>query len=128
MRPPKKFFVYIMSNGPKSAILYTGITGNLPYRVWQHKNKLTPGFPSRYNLAHLVYYERFFYPGAAISREKEIKGWRRSKKIKLIESMNLQWEDLAKDWGNEYKPEPAGDQREIPRPAGEDAGLRDDAV
>ena len=128
MRPHKQFFVYIMTNGPKPAVLYTGITGNLPHRVWQHKHKLTPGFASRYNLTCLVYYERFFYPDAAIDREKEIKGWRRSKKIRLIESMNPSWEDLAKDWGNEYKPEPAAaGQREIPRPAGENAGLRDDA-
>ena len=62
MRPPKQFFVYIMTNGPKSAVLYTGITGNLPHRVWQHKNKLTPGFTSRYNLTCLIYYERFFIP------------------------------------------------------------------
>ena len=47
MRPPKQFFVYIMTNGPKSAVLYAGITGNLPHRVWQHKNKLIPGFTSR---------------------------------------------------------------------------------
>jgi len=128
MRPPKQFFVYIMTNGPKSAILYAGITGNLPHRVWQHKQKLIPGFTSRYNLTRLVYYESFVYPDAAIVREKEIKGWRRSKKIKLIESMNPCWEDLAKDWGNEYKPEPAAAGRqEIPRPAGENAGLRDDA-
>jgi putative endonuclease len=103
--------------------------GNLTRRVWQHKNKLIPGFTSRYNLSNLVYYEQFFFPDAAIDREKEIKGWRRSKKIKLIESTNPRWEDLAKDWGNEYKPEPAvADEREIPRPAGENAGLRDDAV
>src|SRR5258708_39932072 len=128
MRSPKQFFVYIMTNNPKSAVLYTGITGNLPHRVWQHKHKVTPGFTSRYNLTHLVYYEHFFYPDAAIDREKEIKGWRRSKKIKLIESMNPRWEDLAKDWGDMYKPALAADQREIPRPAGENAGLRDDAV
>jgi|SRR5271154_732204 len=91
MRPPKQFFVYIMTNGPKSAVLYTGITGNLTRRVWQHKNKLTPGFTSRYNLTRLVYYECFVYPDAAINREKEIKGWRRSKKIKLIESVNPKW-------------------------------------
>ena len=102
---------------------------HLVRRVWQHKNKLTPGFTCRYNLTRLVYHQCFFYPDAAISREKEIKGWRRSKKIKLIESMNPRWEDLAKDWGNEFKPEPAAaDPREIPRPAGEDAGLRDDAL
>ena len=70
----KQFFVYIMSNGPKSAVLHTAITGHLRRRVWQHKNKLIPGFSSRYNVTRLVYYERFFYPHAAINREKEIKG------------------------------------------------------
>ena len=128
MRPPKQFFVYIMTNGPKTAVLYTGITGDLTRRVWQHKNKRTPSFTSRYNLTQLVYYERFVYPDAAIAREKEIKGWRRSKKIKLIGAMNPKWDDLAKDWGNEYKPElAAADCREITRPAGENAVLRDDA-
>jgi putative endonuclease len=123
MRPPKEFFVYIMTNGPKPAVLYTGITGNLSHRVRQHKNKLTPGFTSRYKLTCLVYYERFFYPDAAISREKEIKGWRRSKRIKLIESINPRWEDLARDCADVFKPEPAAGQREIRRPAGENAGF-----
>src|SRR5229473_4606454 len=127
MRPPKQFFVYIMSNDPKFAVLYTGIAGDLTRRVWQHKKRIVPGFTSRYNLTRLVYYERFFYPDAAINREKEIKGWRRSKKIKLIESMNPHWHDLAERWGDVYKPDLAGDSREIPRPAGENAGLRDDA-
>ena len=71
MRESKLFFVYIMSNGPKTAILYTGITGDLRRRVWQHKNKFLPGFASRYNLTQLVYYERFFYPDAAITRERK---------------------------------------------------------
>src|SRR5260370_19052822 len=83
MRPPKQFFVYIMTNGPKPAVLYTGVTGNLHRRVWQHKNKLTPGFTSRYNLTRLGYYERFFYPDAPIPPEKEIKGWRTDKKKRL---------------------------------------------
>ena len=122
----KEFFVYIMSNGPVSTVIYTGITGDLRRRVWQHKNKLISGFTSRYNPTRLVYFERFFYPDAAISREKEIKGWRRSKKIALIESMNPRWEDRAKDWQDMYKP--AADCREIPRPAEENAGLRDDAT
>ncbi len=117
-----------MSNDPKFAVLYTGIAGDLTRRVWQHKNRIAPGFTSRYNLTRLVYYERFFYPDAAINREKEIKGWRRSKKIKLIESMNPRWDDLAEDWQKLYKPAPGSDRREIPRPAGESAGLRDDAV
>lgn len=97
-----------MTSGPKPAILYTGITSDLSHRVWQHKHKLVPGFTSRYNLTCLVYYERFFYPDAAINREKEIKGWRRSKKIKLINSTNPKWDDLAKDWQNLYKPETTG--------------------
>jgi putative endonuclease len=91
----RRFFVYIMTNRPRSHVLYTGVTGNLPHRVFQHKNKLVPGFTSRYNLTRLVYYEEFVYPDAAINREKEIKGWRRSKKIHLIETMNPRWDDTS---------------------------------
>jgi len=105
MREPKRFHVYIMTNRPRSHVLYTGVTGNLSRRVFEHKNKLVPGFTSRYNLTRLVYYEEFVYPDAAISREKEIKGWRRSKKIHLIESMNPHWHDLAESWADVYKPD-----------------------
>ena len=104
MRSPKRFFVYIMTNGPKAATIYVGITGDLVRRVWQHKNKVIPGFTSRYNLTQLVFYECFVYPDAAIAREKEIKAWRRSKKIALIDSMNPRWEDLARDWQNRFQP------------------------
>jgi putative endonuclease len=76
-------------------VLYTGITGDLPRRVHEHKHKLTPGFTSKYNLTRFVYCEMFGYPGDAIKREKKIKGWVRSKKIKLIESTNPHWLDLA---------------------------------
>lgn len=72
MSKSRRFFVYIMANRPRSHVLYTGVTGNLPHRTFQHKNKLVPGFTSRYNLARLVYYEEFVYPDAAINREKEI--------------------------------------------------------
>jgi len=68
-------------------------------------------------LTRLAYYERFFYPDAAINREKEIKGWRRSKKIKLIESMNPHWHDLAQHWDDVNKPERGATPREISRPA-----------
>jgi putative endonuclease len=112
----RRYYVYIMTNGPKAAILYIGITGDLRRRVWQHKNKLLPGFTGRYNLTTLVYYECFVDPDEAINREKEIKGWRRSKKLELIESMNPRWEDLARDWQNMYKPSSLVD-REIPRSA-----------
>ena len=103
----RRFYVYIMTNGPKPAVLYTGVTGNLVRRVWQHKNKLVPGFTSRYNLTRLVYYEQFVYPDAAIAREKEIKGWSRVKKLRLIESMNPAWDDLAEEWQSYYQPESA---------------------
>jgi putative endonuclease len=93
-----------MTNGPRSHVVYTGVTGNLSRRVFEHKHKLSPGFTSRYNLTRLVYYEMFVHPGEAIAREKEIKGWRRSKKIGLIETMNPHWHDLAAEWQDAYKP------------------------
>jgi putative endonuclease len=117
MAGPKHFYVYIMTNRPRSHVLYAGITGNLLRRVFQHKNKVLPGFTSRYNLTRLVYYECFSYPDAAIDREKEIKGWRRSKKIRLIESTNPRWCDLAEGWTDLYKPGAGSDTRKIPRSA-----------
>jgi len=113
MSSSRRFYIYIMTNGPKAAILYVGITGDLRRRVWQHKNKPVSGFTGRYNLTRLVYFECFVYPDAAICREKEIKGWRRSKKLKLIESMNPRWEDLARDWQGMHKTSNSVD-REIP--------------
>ena len=73
MRDSKQFFVYIMSNDPKGGTLYTGITGDLRRRVWQHKNGIGCAFTSRYNLTRLIYYECFYHPDAAIAREKEVK-------------------------------------------------------
>ncbi|MGC2060142.1 MAG: GIY-YIG nuclease family protein [Candidatus Sulfotelmatobacter sp.] len=126
MRQPKRFAVYIMTNGPRSHVLYTGVTGNLVRRVFEHKNKLTPGFTSRYNVTRLVYYEIFVYPDAAIAREKEIKGWRRSKKLKLIEATNSHWHDLAAEWYDVYKP-PTHPVQSTPDPSGRNAP-QDDAV
>src|SRR5579863_101977 len=104
MRPAKHFYVYIVTNRPLSHVLYTGVTGNLPRRVFEHKNKLVPDFTARYNLTRLVYYELFYFAGAAIEREKQIKGWSRSKKIALITSFNRAWDDLAAGWGDQFKP------------------------
>jgi putative endonuclease len=117
MREAKRYHVYIMTNGPRSHVLYTGITGNLARRVFEHKNKLVPGFTRRYNLTRLAYYESFAYPDAAIDREKEIKGWRRSKKIRLVESVNPHWHDLADQCTELYKPDASATLREIPHPA-----------
>jgi putative endonuclease len=105
MHNSKKYYVYIMTNRPRSHVLYTGITGSLPRRVFEHKNKLVHGFTSRYNLTRLVYYQCVSYPDDAIDREKEIKGWRRSRKIRLIESTNPHWYDLAEGWTEVYKPD-----------------------
>ena len=74
------------------------MTNNLKKRVYQHKTKMVEGFTKRYNITHLLYFETFNDPLSAIKAEKRIKGWLRSKKIRLIESKNPKWEDLAGDW------------------------------
>lgn len=107
MCPAKHFYVYIMTNRPRSHVLYTGVTGNLPRRIFEHKNKPVSGFTARYNLIRLVYYELFYHPRAAIGREKQIKGWTRSKKIALITEFNPKWEDLVANWYNRFKPDSA---------------------
>ena len=81
----------------KSKTLYTGITNNLQKRVFEHKNKLVEGFTKKYNITKLVYYEMTRDVKNAIIREKQIKGWLRSKKIALIESVNPEWKDLSED-------------------------------
>jgi putative endonuclease len=92
----RQYFVYIITN--KSRTLYTGVTNNLERRVYEHKNKLVPGFTSRYNIRTLVYFEETPDVISAIAREKQIKGWLRSKKISLIEAVNPQWIDLSAEW------------------------------
>lgn len=91
-----QYYVYIMTN--KSKTLYTGVTNNLTRRAYEHKNKLIPGFTSKYNITKPVYYEIFSEITQAIAREKQIKGWLRNKKIDLIESVNPDWKDLSQDW------------------------------
>ena len=76
-------------------MLYVGVTGDLDRRIFEHKNKLVPGYSRNYNLHKLVYTETFGNINDAISREKEIKGWLRSKKTDLIKSTNPHWNDLA---------------------------------
>jgi putative endonuclease len=88
------YFVYLMTN--TSGTLYTGITNNLERRVFEHKNHLIEGFTRKYNINKLVYFEETTDVTVAISREKQIKGWKREKKIALIKSINPDWEDLSK--------------------------------
>ncbi|MEA2996816.1 MAG: putative endonuclease [Alphaproteobacteria bacterium] len=89
----KQYFVYILTN-KRHTVLYTGVTSDLQKRVYQHRMKLVAGFTSRYNVDKLVFYEVADNPDAAISREKQIKGRSRAKKIGLINNMNSQWQDL----------------------------------
>ena len=84
----------MMSNW-NDKVLYTGITNNLERRVYEHKNKLTKGFTAKYNINKLVYFEYTEDVTAAISREKQIKGWCRQNKNELIENTNPEWKDLS---------------------------------
>jgi len=91
-----QYYVYIMTN--KSKTLYTGVTNDLQRRVYEHKQKLVPDFTAKYNITKLVYFEPTSDVYSAITREKQIKGWLRSKKISMIESQNPKWQDLAENW------------------------------
>jgi putative endonuclease len=91
-----KYYVYILAS--KSRALYTGLTNNLDRRIYEHKNKIVKGFTAKYNIERLVYYEEYNDISLAIAREKEIKGWRRKKKIELIESTNPEWKNLGDEF------------------------------
>lgn len=93
---PRQYYVYILSN--KSRTLYVGVTNNLRRRLNEHRNGNANGFARRYRLTRLVFYERTADVLAAIAREKQIKGWLRQKKIKLIEAQNPDWQDLGAAW------------------------------
>ena len=91
------YYVYILSNWDDS-VIYIGVTGNLPRRLYEHRNGLVEGFTKQYNIHKLVYYEHTNDVYSAISREKQLKKWRREKKNQLIETMNPQWRELSLDW------------------------------
>lgn len=91
-----QYYVYIMTNN--SGTLYTGVTNDLVRRVYKHKHKLVPGFTRRYNISRLVYFESTSDVQAALTREKQIKGWARAKKLTLIESVNPMGRDLSEGW------------------------------
>ena len=91
------YFVYILSNWDDS-VLYIGVTSNLLRRLYEHRNHLVAGFSSKYNTHKLVYFEETKDVYSAISREKQLKKWRREKKNQLIESINPQWKDLSLGW------------------------------
>jgi len=88
-----KYYVYIMTNNSKT--LYVGVTNNIHRRTYEHKCKITKGFTYKYKISKLIYFEEYDEISKAITREKQIKGWLRSKKIELIESINPEWKDLS---------------------------------
>ena len=92
----KEFYVYILAS-KKNGTLYTGVTSNIIKRTWQHKNGLIEGFSKKYNIKNLVYYEVHANPESAITREKQIKKWRRAWKLRLIEEKNPEWKDLYEE-------------------------------
>ena len=93
---PRRYYVYIM--GSLSGTLYIGMTNNLHKRAFEHKFHRIEGFTDKYEVERLLYWESFDEVVKAINREKQLKGWRRSKKIALIQSMNPSRMDLAREW------------------------------
>ncbi len=91
-----RYYVYIMTS--TTGTLYTGVTSNLKRRVYEHKHKLVEGFTKKYNITRLAYYEETSDVQSALAREKQIKGWLRSKKFALIKSVNPKWQDLSEGW------------------------------
>jgi len=89
----KQYCVYLLSNS-RNTVIYTGVSSDLKARVYQHREKLLPGFTKRYNVSKLVHYEVMEDPSSAITREKQIKAGSRQDKIDLINKSNPEWKDL----------------------------------
>ncbi len=98
----RRYYVYILAS--RSRTLYTGVTNNLRRRVREHKEGLNEGFAKKYRIHRLVYSETFEDVRIAIRREKQIKGWRREKKVALIRAANPTWEDWAAEWWGKADP------------------------
>ena len=93
----RSYYVYILAS-QRNGTLYTGVTGDLTHRVWEHREKLLKGFTAKYDVTRLVWYEEHGEIDQAILREKRIKRWRRDWKLRLIEAENPQWLDLYETW------------------------------
>jgi len=91
----KQFYVYILAS-KRNGTLYTGVTSDLVKRIWQHRNSMIEGFTRKYHVTSLVYFEVHRQAEEAIKREKQIKKWKRTWKLKLIEEKNPNWDDLYK--------------------------------
>jgi putative endonuclease len=95
-RTMKQMWVYIVAS--PSRTIYVGVTSNLERRVWEHRTGAFDGFTKKYGCTRLVYCEEYARADEAIAREKEIKAWRREKKLALIAKDNPRWFDLSRDW------------------------------
>jgi putative endonuclease len=93
----RTYTVYILAS--ESGTLYIGVTGDMYRRLSEHKQKLVDGFTKKYDCDKLVYYETYTDVTEAITREKQLKNWRRAKKEKLISTVNILWRDLSEEWG-----------------------------
>ena len=116
----RQYYVYIMAS--RFGVLYTGVTRNLPQRVQQHREGTRPGFTSEFRVTRLVYFEVCGEPLVAIAREKEIKRWRRQKKLALVRSTNPGWRDLAATWFDR------SDQRPSPAPVDKSVSSQDSSL
>ena len=96
------YYTYILAS--RTHALYIGVTGNLERRMQEHRSREGKGFAARYACDRLVWFERHASPTTAITREKELKGWTRSRKIGLIERENQTWVDLSETWGGPVEP------------------------
>ena len=96
------YYVYLLAS--RSHNFYVGITNDIARRMREHKTGTVDGFSSTYNVNRLVWYQTFHYVREAIAREKQIKNWRREKKIYLVELSNPTWQDLSEEWGKPITP------------------------
>ncbi len=92
-----EYYVYILTN-QHGNVMYIGVTNDLARRLYEHREELVDGFTRRYHVHKLVYFEQTNSIEAAITREKELKGWTRAKKNALVETLNPAWRDLSEDW------------------------------
>ena len=109
----RQYYVYILANAART--LYTGVTSDLEGRLDNHRRKAVPGFTARYGIDRLVYYEATGDIHSALQREKQIKGWRRERKVALIEIANPEWRDISLEWletGADSSPRQIGAQND----------------
>jgi putative endonuclease len=98
----RTYYTYIVAS--RTRVLYIGVTSNIEVRMKQHKTKAFAGFTADYNCNRLVYYQCYDDPNRAIGREKQLKGWTRTKKLALIKKINPTWIDLSENWGKPLQP------------------------